>query len=294
MSGNRGVFRVAKSQLDDFAGGKARAITCVSYDTSDGMPSTECRGGSQPAGWRARDGRLWFPTTRGAVVIDPHNLKTNTLVPPVKIELIQAQGQQTAPASSPRFSAGTTNLEFHYTALSLIAPERVRFRYMLEGTDPDWTDAGTRRVAYYTNLPPGSYRFRVAACNNDGIWNEAGAFVDFRIEPHLYQTYWFYGICILTCLLAAQSLHLYRVRRLKSREQELTARVNDAMARIKILSGLLPICASCRRIRDDQGRWNQIELYIRDHSQADFSHGCCPDCARKLYPDIYDKIWPAE
>ena len=125
--------------------------------------------------WKTRDGRVWFATIRGLVVVDPARIRINPQPPPVIIESVLADGEPVTSGQVAEIQPGRQRLEFHYTALSFLAPGKVRFKYRLEGFDEDWVEAGTRRVAYYTNIPPGTYRFRVIACNNDGVWNEAGA-----------------------------------------------------------------------------------------------------------------------
>lgn len=168
FSCNKGIFRVSKKELDDFAQGKIKKIRAVVYGKSDGMKSSECNGGTQPAGWKTRDGRLWFPTTKGVVVIDPENIKTNKLPPPLVMEQIMTDGETlwSYPNASRisgneiQISPGKEKFEFHYTALSFTVPERVRFRYLLDGFDREWVDAGTRRAAYYTHIPPGHYQFK--------------------------------------------------------------------------------------------------------------------------------------
>lgn len=185
MSCNKGVFQVSLAQLNDFAEGRVTAVTSTVYGKADGMRTNECNGGSQPAGWKTRDGKLYFPTIRGVAVVDPGQIKYNTVPPPVAIEAVRARNQTFAPVAHMTLPPGTNDLEFHYTGLSFIAPERVRFRYKLEGYDEDWIAADTRRTAYYTSLPSGDYTFRVTACNNDGVWNEKperGALA-FRIKP---------------------------------------------------------------------------------------------------------------
>ena len=185
-------------------------------------------------------------------------------------------------------SPGKEKLEFHYTALSFLVPERVHFKYLLEGYDHEWVNAATRRVAYYTNLPPGSYRFRVTACNNDGVWNEIGASFAFKLEPRFRQTLWFYGLLIIAAAGIGFGLYRLRVWRLLQREKELKKSVDEAVAKIKVLGGLIPICANCKKIRDDKGYWDQLEGYIQEHSDAKFSHGICPDCAKLFFPE-YDQ-----
>ncbi|HMJ60837.1 MAG TPA: triple tyrosine motif-containing protein, partial [Bryobacteraceae bacterium] len=167
-----------------------------------------------PLAAKLRDGRLWFPTYGGVLIVDPARQKHNVRPPPVYVERVETSGAAlNEPASNKKdtlrdggtFRSGR-NLQIAYTALSFVGPERVLFRYRLDGFDSDWIDAGTRRTAYYTNLPPGAYRFRVIACNKDGVWNEAGASFGFSVSPRLYQTAWFYVPCVLLLLVAAASL----------------------------------------------------------------------------------------
>lgn len=226
-SSNKGVSRVNKRELDDYAEGKIGSITCVAYGKADGMKTNECNGGTQPAGWRTNDGKLWFPTVKGIVAIDPNNIKLNQLPPPVVIEQAIIDNKPVETSGQITLSAGSNNFEFHYAGLSFVAPEKVKFRYRLEGFNKDWVEADTRRVAYYTNVPPGDYVFRVMACNNDGVWNEAGASFRFYLEPFFYQTYWFYGLCALALALVIVGGHRVRVKQLKARERELGMRVEE-------------------------------------------------------------------
>jgi ligand-binding sensor domain-containing protein/signal transduction histidine kinase len=215
MSSTKGVSQIKRSQLDDFADGKTSHVSPVFYGTADGMESRECNGG-QPAGWRARDGRLWFPTVKGLAVIDPENIRINEIAPPLKIEQILADNQAVDQTQKVEFGAGTDRLEIHYNALSFAAPEKVRFRYKLEGYDKDWIDAGSARVAYYTSIAPGNYTFRVLGCNNDGVWNEAGASFSFYLRPHIYQTYWFYLLVVVLLAASGWSLYRLRIRRIRA------------------------------------------------------------------------------
>jgi signal transduction histidine kinase/ligand-binding sensor domain-containing protein/ActR/RegA family two-component response regulator len=225
MSSSRGIFRVSKQDLNDFADGKIASITSVAYSKADGVKSSQGVGGSQSPGWKGRDGRLWFSTFHGVSVVDPQRLMTNQVPPPVIIEQILVDGA--ALAADARVPAGGEKFEFHYTGLSLLAPENVRFKYKLEGLDRDWIDADARRVAYYTNIPPGDYRFRVLASNNDGLWNEAGAARAFYLAPYFHQTYLFYALCAGAALMLGGSVYLIRVRRLTSRQAELELTVDE-------------------------------------------------------------------
>lgn len=198
MSSYVGIFRVQKADFDRFDRNEIPTIPCASYGKADGMSSVQCNGVSKPAGWKSRDGRLWFPTTRGLVVVDPNTIRVNNTPPPVIIEEIISDKKQAGVSNDPeskalRIGPGRGELEFHSTVLSFRSPARNRFKYKLEGADPDWVDAGTRRVAYYNNLSPGRYRFTVKGCNSDGIWNETGASVVVLLQPHFWQTKWFIG-----------------------------------------------------------------------------------------------------
>src|SRR5262249_32571838 len=150
------------------------------------------------------DGRIWFAMYSGVGVIDPRRLPFNAMAPPVHIERVAANRTnydvREAAATAVRLPPLVRDLEIDYTALSFVAPEKVRFRYALEGFDRDWQDAGTRRQAFYTNLPPGSYRFRVRASNNSGVWNETGASLTFSIAAAYYQTVWFRGVAVVVVL----------------------------------------------------------------------------------------------
>jgi ligand-binding sensor domain-containing protein/signal transduction histidine kinase len=217
MSCNRGIFRARRKDLNDLADGRTTSIDCTSYDTSDGMGSRECNGGSQPAGWKAKDGRLWFPTAGGVTMIDPAKIKINDQPPSVVLERIAVDGHFIDPAKDAELGPGKEKFEFYFTGLSFLSPERVRFRYRLVGFDKEWIDGGTRRDASYTNLLPGRYTFDVIACNGDGLWNETGAIFSFRLRPRFYQTYWFYAACALIIAAVGWLLYRLRVRQIRGR-----------------------------------------------------------------------------
>lgn len=212
LSCRKGIFHISKQELDEFAKGTIAAIAPVAYGTADGMMTRECSGGGDPAGWRGSDGKLWFPTIKGVAMIDPGRLKTNSHAPPVVIEQIRIDDKSFAPSERLELPAGTTRFDLYYTAPSFVAPEKVRFKYKLEGFDKDWIDSGTRRIAYYTNLRPGAYTFRVIASNNDGVWNQTGAAFAIYLKPYFYQTYWFYAVCLVALVLFGWLLFRLRVR----------------------------------------------------------------------------------
>ena len=224
LSCNRGIYRIRKQELNDVAAGKARSVHYVSYGTADGMLSSETNGENQPAACKTSAGKLWFPTTDGAVTIDPGKIANNELPPPVVLETVILDGESLAPHRPVRLPAGRGNvIEFRYTANSLVAPDKVLFQYHLDGCDNEWRDAGTRRVAFYTNLRPGNYTFRVKACNNHGVWNHDGASFSFYLAPHFYQTYPFYALCALSAILAGYGLHRVRlsvVRKIERLERQ--------------------------------------------------------------------------
>lgn len=219
MSCNRGIFRVAKNSLTDFMDGKRQSVDSVSYGTADGMKSFECNGGYQPAALKTRDGKLWFPTPAGAVLIDPNNIRLNSQMPPVHLENMLADSRFVAMTEQTQLPAGTQRLEFQYASLSFIAPKKVRYRYRLEGFDKDWIDAGNQREAFYTNLPYGDYNFRVVADNNDGVWNETGASYAFQIKPFFYQTRWFALLCFVLAGAMIAAIHFWRVQILRLRHR---------------------------------------------------------------------------
>ena len=193
MSSNRGIARIAWADLNHFDRKKIPAIPHVAYDVQDGLRSREGNGGHQPVAWRDRTGALWFATVKGAVCVDPAlALLANSPPPPVRVEEFTADGQAVPLVNegAPVLPAGTQRFELRYTALSLTAPERNHFRYRLEPFDKEWTEAGTERVAHYTNLPPGRYRFLLRAANGDGVWNDVGEVLPFTLRPHYYQVLW--------------------------------------------------------------------------------------------------------
>ncbi|HEY3763200.1 MAG TPA: two-component regulator propeller domain-containing protein [Verrucomicrobiae bacterium] len=194
ISTGGGIVRISKESLTAGIEDRVPSLDCRIYDRGDGLPSIGGSGGFQPAGCQTADHHLWFPTSRGLVVIDPDDVKTNLLLPPVVIEQVNLDGSQIAPAgmSEPlRIPPGYHRLEFYFAGLSFVAPEKVRFKFKLEGLEKDWTSADTMRSAAFNDVPPGKYIFHVIACNNDGIWNETGATFSFVILPHFWQTLWF-------------------------------------------------------------------------------------------------------
>jgi hypothetical protein len=289
MSCNKGIFSVSLSDLESVAARRQASVHSVAYGRSDGMRNPEANGGS-PAGLRTGDGRLWFATAAGLVSIDPAAITGSRAATTGLVEEAWVDGEHADVHQGLDLAPGNHRLQLAYTALSLVAPDHLRFAYVLEGFDAAWIDAGTRRQTSYTNVPAGRYRFRVRVRDEDGPWNEAGIPMSLRVRSHWYRTRAFFWIAGAAVVLAFAGAYRLRVRGLLARERELARGVEQALADVKVLSGLLPICASCKKIRDDRGYWNQLEQYIGDHSQAAFSHGICPDCVQRLYPDVAEKL----
>ena len=221
MSCNRGIYRVRKQELNDFADGKIKAITSIGYGKSDGMLNAECNGGGWPAGIRASDGKLWFPTMDGIAVIDPATMTTNAQPPPVMIEGVKIDNEAVAATAweSPfQITPRQENFEIQYTALSFIDSENLRFKYKLEGLDQDWVEAGTRRAAYFSHVPPGEYTFRVIAANSDGVWNEQGKSVKVIVLPPFYRTWWFLTLVALVACGMIIAAFKSRVAQLERRQ----------------------------------------------------------------------------
>ncbi len=212
ISSHGGIMRVSKADLNACADHKTNWVSCLLYGPGEGMPTPECTGGMQPSGGRTADGRLWFPTSKGLVVLDPADVKKNLVAPQVAIEEFYVDGKLQLPSSaklvedesarSSRFKipSGRHRFDIFYTGLSFTVPEKVRFRYRLEGLGPDWIEAGTKRSVNYGYLPPGDYTYQVMACNNDDVWSAESAAIEFNVAPQFWQTWWFR---ILASVLAA-------------------------------------------------------------------------------------------
>ena len=226
MSSNRGIHRVSRQELNDYADGRIPKLNSVSYNQADGMLNAECNGGRLPAAIKTRDGKLWFATMGGVAIVDPAAEQVNPNPPPVVIEKV---GVDHKPLKEPllrsalgnsesaiEMRAGQSNLDIDYTALSMIRSGQTKFRYKLEGIDNNWVEAGTSRSANYTYLPHGSYTFRVIAANANGIWNNEGAAVRVIVHPYFYQTWWF---AIIAALVAVSVIWLI----LRSRVSHLQA-----------------------------------------------------------------------
>jgi ligand-binding sensor domain-containing protein/signal transduction histidine kinase len=226
FSSAQGIFKVGKRELRAFAAGAVKKVVSVSYDERDGMKTRAGNLGNQPVAMRTVGGQLLFTSMKGLVVVEPDRLVSNTFVPPVYIERVILNKQEQLPNHFAQLPLGAGEIEIHYAALGYSEPEKMRFRYILEGFDTDWIDAGDRRFTYYANLSPGQYRFRVAAGRVDGAWNESGAVFSFYLRPPFYRTALFAAVAISSAMLFACLLYWLRMRGLRARYSAVLAERN--------------------------------------------------------------------
>lgn len=233
MSTNRGIFRVSRQELNAFVSGKTDEIHSIAYTEADGLLNREGNGGMQPAGAKTADGRLWFPTQGGVVVIDPAEMETNNIPAKPVIEQLAADTLAYAFPDTLKLDAHHRNFSIHYTGLSFTAPQKIRFRYKLQGLNEKWIEAGTRRAAFFTNIPPGEYTFKLLASNNNGVWSETPATMTLTVAPFFYETNWFLALCIALVFGAFFSIIQLRTRRLKKAEKALQAKVSERTAELE-------------------------------------------------------------
>jgi signal transduction histidine kinase/ligand-binding sensor domain-containing protein len=260
---NRGILRVKRSDLDELAEGRRAFVHPQAFGLNAGMPAEECTGASSPNCCKLLDGRLCFSTVKGIVIIDPKLQETESRPPAVLLEEVSYTGPrsftkaihppgadadrqvaelqladdaaETGPQYAVTIPPGRRGCEFHYTGLSFKAPERVRFRYQLDGVDDDWVEADTRRVAYYNTLRPGNYVFRVTACNADGVWSAREAAVAVAVLPHFWETRWFrFAVIASMLLLIAGTVFLFARRRYRRRLAILEMQNAVARERLRI------------------------------------------------------------
>ena len=222
-----GVVRIDHEEIRKFQHAPRHPVQFQLFNTLDGLPGAPLPATRLPSGMEAFYVTLWFTTSTGLVWLDPDHIPTNHIIPHVLIQSMKADDKTYEASKQLTFSSRVQNLVINYTAPSLSMPERVRFRYRLEGFDQDWQQAGTRRQAFYSQLAPGDYRFRVAACNDDGLWNWEGATYPFTITPTYYQTAWFKALLIVTALLTLAGLYQLRLRQLG---QQLQLRYEERLA----------------------------------------------------------------
>ena len=293
MSSYGGILRARETDLNRCADGKLAEVPFLTYGINDGLPTLECSEGLQSAGGKTADGRLWFPTSRGLVVVDPAGARINLRPPPVQIEEMQvddkpfADGYAAGPLKIP---PGRHRIEFEYNGLSFVAPEKVRFKCRLNGFDPDWVDVGDKGVATYNYIPPGKYLFQVIACNNDGVWNTTGASLKFEVLPFFWQTTWFRVLAGLATVLGAGGAVWFATRRRMRRRLELAERLRDIERERSRIA---------RDIHDDLGaqltRITMMSESARDDldnpGQAMIGLGRIYDTARELTRSMDEIVW---
>ncbi len=258
ISCNKGIFRVSLEELEAVAEGRLSRVISRVYGVDDGMRAEECNGVGAPAGLVARDGRLWFATIRGAVVYDPaspHEQNPAPL-PPVLFEELRVNSQGVPRAQWERIPVGEGRVDIRYTTASLRAPQRLRFRFWLDGVDTDWVEGGADRVAHYAHLAPGNYQFRVRVDSPDG-GRPSEAALAFYLEPRFYQTRWFRAACALAAVLMAAGLGWLRVLRVRRREHELQGRVDQRTAELATVNASLQ--ARVQELQDTRERLSHAE-----------------------------------
>jgi signal transduction histidine kinase len=222
------VLRIPAGELDRAVANPAYRIRYESFNLFDGLSGSPQNTFPMPVVALTKDGRIWFKTSNGIAYVDPRHIPKNDLPPPVHVEIVKVDDKVVAPADGIVLTHNTKNIEIDYTALSLTIPERVLFRYKLEGHDTEWQEPGIRRQAFYNDLRPGKYKFRVIACNNDGVWNKEGATLGFSVAPAWYQTIWFRVSCVGGFVLLLWALYQLRLQQLQRQfNMTLEARVDE-------------------------------------------------------------------
>jgi len=248
--GGLGIWYVEQRLLSAFAERRVARVNARLFDAGDGMRSVQCNGSVSPSGIRSRDGRLWFPTVNGVATIDStRSLALSLGPPPVQVARVVVDNHPVPFTTGLEVPPGTRQIEIHYAALTFVSPERARFRYKLEGYDKDWVDAGNRRVAYYTGVPPDHYTFRVIAANADGIWNLSGASLGLNVRPRFIETLWFPILILIGLAALAGFLYQRRMHRVRRREAELITMVE---LRTRDIHDALRQAEEARRIAEEQ------------------------------------------
>ena len=237
------VIHVSKAEEDRALRDPSYGFQAQEFDTFDGLPGQTQAMGPFPKAIKGTDGRIWFTATRGVAWVDPDNIPRNAAPPPVSIISVSSDGSRYPRLADVRLPAHPANVHIVFSALSLSVPERVRFRYKLDGVDPEWQEAGARREAFYTRLAPGKYHFQVIACNNDGVWNKAGASLDFSVAPAYYQTLWFRASCVAGLLALISALYRLRLHQLQ-RQHEATNQARLELTHVARLATLSTMTAS--------------------------------------------------
>lgn len=269
LSSTHGIYRVSRSALNQFADGKTQHLPFSVFGASDGMGISECSRGGHPAAWQSSDGRLWFATLKGLAIVNPAHLELDRVPPKVAVEQVSIDDQPARLNADLKVPPGHSRIEIHYAGLSFVAPQKVTYRYKLQGFDQKWVNAGTQRTAFYTNLAPGRYTFHVMAANQDGLWSTSAAQIRFTVLPGIYQTWWFRVVMVITLILFAYLVYWLRVRSVRAQfhavlgERTRIAReIHDTLAQsfaavsvqLEVVSQLLPTSVEAARKSLDTAR----------------------------------------
>jgi signal transduction histidine kinase/ligand-binding sensor domain-containing protein len=217
LNTNKGIISISSTEIAGLKDNPDYKVNYRLFDFNDNLPGNPQMNFTVSTAVESSDGKLWFATDKGLAQIDPAKLTKNKLPPPIVIKTVQADDKIYQPGQELVFPAGTQNLRIDFSGVSLSIPERVQYKYRLEGFDTEWRDGGNHREAYYTNLAPGNYRFQVISANNDGVWNNNGAVLELTILPKFYQTNWFLLVCFALCLFLFWLGYKWRVHQLRER-----------------------------------------------------------------------------
>ncbi|MCK5808015.1 hypothetical protein KAH37_03405, partial [bacterium] len=279
VTSNKGIVFITKEMINRFMRGEISTIEARHYGVGDGMPTAECDGGTQPNTWKGEDGRIWFPTSKGVVVVNPNKIIKNEIIPLTAITTIKSDNNLPVAFNQDDFSFApeTTTVQINYTGLSLLFPQQVSFIYRLIGLSDEWVNAETRRHAIFTSLPHGTYTFEVKAANNDGVWSTQSSQFTFTIEPFFYQRIWFRLLALLSIITALTLFVKHKIGEIKRKEkllgemvEEKTKDLKEIIRHIKKMSGKLQKISNILSLNmhDTQETFSLSKTMMQDASSS--------------------------
>ena len=280
----QGLARVERRDLERSFSGEARELPQLLWGKSDGLTGGGVWGAQQSSTLDTQ-GDLWLATHQGLARLSPTDIRSSP-APEVRVDRVSLGGRLVPPAGLAVVPMSTRGYVIEYSVPMPFSPEKTRIRYRLVGFDQQWNDGTDQWSKSYTRLPPGRYTFEIQASDESGRFKGEPTVFSFRVEAGFTSTWWFWGICGFGAILLAFGFHRWRVARLERRRQKLATRVEEALQDVAVLDGLLPICGTCRKVRDDQGYWTQVEAFLDSHSEASFTHGLCPSCAEQAMREL--------